>query len=375
MQGRPIVPDSAALIGELRATLGRLEIALGALPEGIVWADRQGRVKWCNKAFDELVGRPHIEVLGRGLAELLPVQPGAAAGEPHPASGWLVTLGAGHHRYRFADQEFEVEVRVALAGAGEVGNVILFHDVTDRERAAQALEKMVAELRRPTVDLERLAHRASQGLREPLGTILGLAQLLAQRYRGKLDAAADEAIAGIASAAEHATRLIDGVVAYSRLWTRRQELQPTRCDDVLEAALADLRTAIEDSGAIIARGDLPEVMADPDQLAVLFRSLIANAIELRGKDAPRIHISVRRAEQEWVFSFLDNGIGIDSAERDRIFEIFPRLPTEKEHPGAGVGLALAKGIVERHGGRIWVESEPGRGARFYFTLKAVADSP
>jgi light-regulated signal transduction histidine kinase (bacteriophytochrome) len=196
-------------------------------------------------------------------------------------------------------------------------------------------------------------------------------QLLAQRYRGNLDADADEFIAFAVEGAQRMQKLIHDLLTYSRLGTRREEFKPTECGPALGRALQNLAASIEESGASITHGPLPTVMADGSQLTQLFQNLVSNAIKFGDPpQPPRVHISAERSGAEWTFSVEDHGIGIDRQYADRIFVIFQRLHPRNEYPGTGIGLAISKKIVERHGGRIWFESKLGEGSTFKFTVPA-----
>ncbi len=197
-------------------------------------------------------------------------------------------------------------------------------------------------------------------------------QLLARRYWGRLDEDADEFIGYAVDGAERMQRLINDLLTYSRVGTRGKDLAPTDLSAVLEAARTNLRIAIEESGAQITSGPLPTVRGDRSQLVQLFQNLIGNAIKFRGEETPQIHVGAMRRDRRWVISVRDNGIGIEPDGIERIFVIFQRLHGRREYPGTGIGLAICKRIVERHGGEIWVESVPGEGSTFYFTLD-VAD--
>ena len=194
-------------------------------------------------------------------------------------------------------------------------------------------------------------------------------QLLARRYKGKLDADADEFIAFAVDGANRMQRLIQDLLAYSRVNTGGRQFEPTAMETVLKAALDNLTNAVKESHGIITHDPLPAVMGDDKQLAQLFQNLLSNAVKFGGAQPPRIHISAKQADGEWLFSVRDHGIGIDPQYGDRIFVIFQRLHTREQFPGTGIGLAICKKIVERHGGRIWVESELGKGATFYFTMR------
>ena len=193
-------------------------------------------------------------------------------------------------------------------------------------------------------------------------------QLLARRYRGQLDEAADEFIGYAVDGANRMQILINDLLAYSRVGTQGKPLAPTETGAVFEAARANLRVAIEESGAEVASDPLPAVMGDQTQLLQLFQNLIGNAIKFRGEEPPRVHVGAEPRDGRWLFSVRDNGIGIGAQYLERIFVIFQRLHGRTEYSGTGIGLAICKKIVERHGGKIWVESEPGKGSTFYFTL-------
>jgi light-regulated signal transduction histidine kinase (bacteriophytochrome) len=191
---------------------------------------------------------------------------------------------------------------------------------------------------------------------------------LQRRYKGKLDSDADEFISYAVDGTIRMQGLINDLLTYSRVGTHGRAFEPTECQTVVDRVLANLQMAVKESGAEVTYDPLPKLMADALQLQQLFQNLISNAIKFREKEVPRIHISAERNRNEWLFSVSDNGIGMDPESSQRIFKVFQRLHTRKEYPGTGIGLAICKKIVERHGGRIWVESEPGKGSTFYFTI-------
>ncbi|TET85659.1 MAG: PAS domain S-box protein, partial [Anaerolineales bacterium] len=241
-------------------------------------------------------------------------------------------------------------------------------DITERKRAEKELKETMADLERSNAELEQFAYVASHDLQEPLRMVSSFTQLLAQRYKGKLDADADDFITFAVDGANRMQRLINDLLTYSRVGTRGKPLQTTYCEAVIDQSLDNLKLAIENCGAVITHDPLPSVMADESQLVQLFQNLIDNAIKFRGDQPPRVHVGVESKDGEWVFSVHDNGIGIDPEHFDRIFVIFQRLHGKQEYAGTGMGLATSKKIVERHAGRIWVESKPGKGATFYFTM-------
>ena len=274
--------------------------------------------------------------------------------------------------------------------------------------AEQALQRTSEDLKRSNEELEQFAYVASHDLREPLRMVTSYLKLIEKRYKGKLDADADEFIGFAMDGAERMQRMINDLLKYSRVGTQGQPFTPTPCEHALNHALENLQVAIEESGAQVTHDPLPEVLGDESQLVQLFQNLVDNAIKFRKKpspviarsdlgdeaiaparaeirlamadagamtdgteknEPPQVHISAAENPQEWVFAVRDNGIGIDPKYNEWIFTIFQRLHEGEQDPaGSGIGLAMCKKIVQRHGGRIWVESQPGQGATFYFTL-------
>ncbi len=249
---------------------------------------------------------------------------------------------------------------------------LIFNDLRESERSLRGLNEQLGkyseELKRSNQELEQFAYVASHDLQEPLRTVSSYAQLLGERYRGRLDADADDFIGYLVGGAARMQRLIDDLLALSRIETRGKPFTPTDCAGVVGQAIENLAFVVEESGAKITLDPLPTVKADASQLAQLFQNLIGNAVKFRRENSPHVHVCARRREDGWVFSIKDNGIGIAPEHRDRIFVIFQRLHSGDRYPGTGIGLAIAKKIVERHGGAIWVESEPDRGSTFCFTI-------
>jgi len=249
----------------------------------------------------------------------------------------------------------------------------IVHELTTVETAREQLEEQALELQRSNTELEQFAYVASHDLQEPLRMIGSFTQLLVRRYRGQLDATADEFIAYIVDGVSRMQRLINDLLAYSRVGTRGASFQPTDCEVVLEHALACLKPSIDESGALVTHDPLPSLRADGTQIGQLFQNLVSNAIKYHGEAPPRVHIAAEREGADWVFSIRDNGIGFDPKHTERIFIIFQRLHTADQYPGTGIGLAVCKKIVERHAGLIWAESQPGRGSRFFFTIPVRTD--
>jgi signal transduction histidine kinase len=237
------------------------------------------------------------------------------------------------------------------------------------ERTATA-EQQAEELARSNSDLQQFAYVASHDLQEPLRMVASYLELLARRYQGQLDAKADKYIAYAVDGATRMQTLIQDLLTLARVVTHAKPSGPTDCAAVVDQVCADLRPAIEEKGAAVTRDELPTVWADRTQLGQVFQNLISNALKFCDREAPRVHVGARGEGADWVFSVRDNGIGIAAEDSERIFLIFQRLHTRARYPGTGIGLAVCKKVVERHGGRIWVESQPGKGSVFFFTLPA-----
>jgi len=284
-------------------------------------------------------------------------------GQPLKESDWEVIRKDGTKKY------VEASVSLKRDSSGKpIGFRGIVRDVTERKQAEEALKEKTEELARSNRELEQFAYVASHDLQEPLRMVTNFVQLLAKRYQGKLDSNADDFINFAVDGTMRMWKLINDLLAYSRVGTRSHTFEPINCETILQEALDNLKVTMEESGAVVTHDPLPTVMADNPQLVELFQNLIGNAIKFRGDEPPRVHISASRNGNGWIFSVCDNGIGIAPEYAERIFIIFQRLHGRNEYPGTGIGLAVCKKIVERHGGRIWVESEPKKGATFYFTL-------
>ena len=270
-------------------------------------------------------------------------------------------------------------------------------DITERKRAEKELKKLKQKMDKLALsnkELEQFAYVASHDLQEPLRMVTSYLQLLSRRYKGKLEADAGEFIGFATDGATRMQRLIDDLLIYARVGTRGKEFEPTDCEAVLQQSLNNLKVSIDEKGARVTHDPLPTVMADYLQLTQLFQNLIGNAIKFHADEPPHIHVSCKsieewevqngelkseirnpksKNEKGWIFSVSDNGIGIAPEFAERIFIIFQRLYDREKYPGTGIGLAVCKRIVECHGGRIWVESEPGNGSTFSFTIPAEGD--
>lgn len=254
--------------------------------------------------------------------------------------------------------------------AGEFGDLGRSFDAMTEALASRQREIKLRtdELTRSNEELQQFAYVASHDLQEPLRMVGSYVQLLARRYQGRLDSDADEFINFAVDGAKRMQRLLDGLLTFSRVRTHGTEFERVALDETLAETLADLEGRIDEAGAEITVEPLPEVNGDPAQLGQVFQNLISNALKFRGTEPPKVHVAAARSGSEWVVSVRDNGIGIDPQFADKVFVIFKRLHTRAEYPGDGLGLATAKRIVDRHGGRMWFDSQPGKGATFYFSI-------
>lgn len=258
---------------------------------------------------------------------------------------------------------FELSIQPAREGI-----FILSTDITERKRAEESLLRTTEDLRRSNRELEQFAYVSSHDLQEPLRMVSSYVQLLAKRYKGRLDPDADDFIGFAVEGATRMQQLINDLLTYSRVGTQGKPFALTDLEMALESALSNLQIAIKESSAMVTHDPLPILMADHIQMVQLFQNLIGNAIKFRANDQPRVHVRVQQVDSGWQFSVIDNGIGIDPQFNERIFVIFQRLHTRAEYQGTGIGLAICKKIVERHGGNIWVEPAPDQGSVFHFTM-------
>jgi signal transduction histidine kinase len=262
----------------------------------------------------------------------------------------------------------EINSRLAVEKILQEQNILLQKEISERQRAELALQKTNQELARSNAELEQFASIASHDLQAPLATIANYAQLLEERDKDNLDAKAHQFIHKIVKGSSRMQKLIDDLLEYSRVSSRGQKFEVCDCNRILEEVMANLQGVIHKNKASLSYSLMPVVMGDNSQLVQLFQNLISNAIKYHGDEPPVIEITSLNQNEYWLFAVRDNGIGIDSKYFSRIFQIFQRLHTQEAYSGTGIGLAICQKILARHGGKIWVESELGQGATFYFTL-------
>jgi PAS domain S-box-containing protein len=241
-------------------------------------------------------------------------------------------------------------------------------DITSRKQAEERLQRTLVDLARSNQDLEEFAYVASHDLQEPLRKMASFSEMLADRYQGRLDDRADKYLGYITDGAKRMKDLINDLLTFSRVGKADFRLISTDMNDILKETLNDIQPLVREEQAEITHEVLPTLKVNPHQMGQLLQNLIANAIKFHGDQPPRIHVSARQEGREWVMAVHDNGIGFDPQYAEGIFKVFRRLHTKEEYPGTGIGLAICKKIMERHGGRIWAGSEPGGGATFYFTI-------
>jgi PAS domain S-box-containing protein len=324
---------------------------------GRAW--RSGKAVW----VDDITTDP--EFLRSELAQACGLHTGIAI--PVLASDKVVAVIAFYHT-EIREKDVRL-IGLVSAVAAQVGTLI------QRRRTEEALQRHAEDLARSNAELEQFAYVASHDLQEPLRMVASYTQLLAKRYGDKLDGDAHEFIDFAVEGVTRMQQLIHDLLAFSRVGTRGEPFQPTSLDAVLDRVLRDIEPAVEACGAQITREPLPVVNVDAAQLYQVFQNLIVNALKFRGSEPPQVRISVAREKESWVIAVTDNGIGIAEEYFPRIWALFQRLHSRAEYPGTGIGLSICKKIVERHGGRIWVESEPGHGSTFFFTLTDREPSP
>jgi PAS domain S-box-containing protein len=368
------------------AHLARMEARyrglLEAAPDAMVVVNPAGDIVLLNVQAERQFGYPRDELIGQKIKALIPegFAERLVADDLRSAADALAQqIGTGLELVgrRKDGSEFPIELMLSpLESADGILVTTAIRDVSVRKRAEADLALKVDELKRSNEELGHFAYVASHDLQEPLRMVTSYTQLLARRYKGRLDADADEFIGYAVDGAERMQRLIQDLLLYSRVGTKGAVLRHTSSERALGRALANLQAAIEQSGASVTHDPLPMVMADETQLVQLFQNLIGNAIKYQTPGVPRIHLTAAEVEgPRWRFSVADNGIGIDAQYFERIFGMFQRLHGRGEFGGTGIGLAICRKIVERHGGKISVASQPGQGATFSFDLAQSETKP
>jgi PAS domain S-box-containing protein len=353
---------------------GRYRGLLEAAPDAMVVVNSSGEIVLLNVQAEKQLGYRRDELIGQQVKNIIPegfAERLIADGTRSSADALAQQIGTGIELIarRKDGSEFPIEIMLSpLESAEGILVTAAIRDISVRKTAEEHLVKTVGELKRSNEELQQFAYVASHDLQEPLRMVASYTQLLAQRYKGRLDSDADEFIAYAVNGSTRMQGLIQDLLSYSRAGTNAKALRKISSESVLEEALGSLRVAIEESGAVVTHDLLPAMVTDGTQLAQVFQNLVGNAIKYHGAEAPRVHVSAKKKDGEWIFSVRDNGLGIDPQYFDRIFVLFQRLHGPTEFKGTGIGLAICKKMLEGLGGRIWVESEPKHGSTFFFTL-------
>ena len=362
-------------LSESKESGAKYRALLEAAPDAMVVVNQGGEIVLLNvqaeKQFgysrDELVGQQVKNIIPEGFAERLiadGTRSAAQALAQHIGTGIAL---AGRRR---DGSEFPIEIMLSpLQSTEGILVTAAIRDITERNKSEEHLVKTVGELKRSNDELQQFAYVASHDLQEPLRMVASYTQLLAKRYKGRLDSDADEFIAFAVDGCNRMQGLIQDLLAYSRAGTNGRAFCEVSGEAALQGALTNLRTTIEQSGAIVSHDSLPAIRTDETQLTQVFQNLVGNAIKYRSAEVPRVHVSATKTgDNEWIFSVRDNGLGIAPQYFERIFILFQRLHGRNEFDGTGIGLAICKKVLERLGGRIWVESQPEKGSTFRFAL-------
>ncbi len=354
----------------------RLRATVESAPIAMVMVNPSGRTVLANKEAERVFGYTSTELLNNPLEMLVPSR--FRAGHASLRSGFFSTpkarpMRAGRDLYgmRKDGSEFPVEIGLNPVATDE-GTCVLavIVDISERKRLESAQQQLNDALLKSNLELQQFAYIASHDLQAPLRGITGITQLLSKHYAGQLDAEAELLFKHITEGVTRMQTLIDDLLTYARVESRSRPFEACRLNEIFDDVVNLLEASIHDSHAEVTHDDLPVVAGDKPQLVQLLQNLLGNAIKYHTDRPPRVHVAALRSHDQWDISVRDNGIGIHSKHYERIFEIFRRLHTTQAYPGTGIGLAVCRRIVTRHGGRLWVESEPGVGSTFHFTIKA-----
>ncbi|MDA1052877.1 MAG: ATP-binding protein [Planctomycetota bacterium] len=343
---------------ELAASEARFHSLGTNSPDGVVVVDAAGLIRYVNPVTESLFGRAKTELVGQSFG--FPV---------------------------LADETFEVDILrpglpptaaemrvVETKWEGEPVLLASLRDITDRKRAERELERYAAELGRSNEELQQFSYVVSHDLKSPLRTVAGFCKILQEDCEGQLGEQADEHLQHILQGVGRMQRIIDDLLEYSRVRKGDKPAKPVDLAQIFDQAVSNLQADIQEGEAVVTCDKLPTLTANRSQMLRLFQNLMGNAVKFRGQQPPEVHVSAKQERDGWLFSVRDNGIGLDGNQLERIFEVFTRLHPAHEYCGTGIGLSICKKIVELHGGRIWVESEPGKGSVFYFTISNSADT-
>jgi PAS domain S-box-containing protein len=355
-----------------------VRLAVEACPNGMIMTDAGGEIVLVNAETERLFGYTRTELLGRSIDILVPAADKTVHGEHRArfvAQPEARRMGAGRDLFGVRKDGSRIPLEIGLNPIRTPDGLMVLSaiiDISERIKSMQALAEQRAELQRSNADLEQFAYVASHDLREPLRMVATYSELLAERYKGKLDERADEYIRYTIDGAKRMQQLVKDLLAYSRVSSQANAPEAIDAGAAVRSALDSLKAAIDETRAEIVCDRLPEIRADESQLGQVFQNLIGNALKFRAERPPRIHIAAEQRNGACEFRVADNGIGMDKQYEERVFQMFQRLHERGRYDGNGIGLAIAKKIVERHGGRIWFESKLDKGTTFYFTMPSAS---
>ncbi len=347
---------------------------INSAPTALVMVDSTGRIVLVNAETEFLLGQSRAELIGRLVDELVPERfRGKHEAHRRRFHGDPAKRGMSARPDLFAlkNDGTEIPVEVLLNPIRTSDGffvVAALIDLTERRRAEEALKHANTALEKSNMELQQFAYVASHDLQTPLRGIAGFAQMLQSDYRNKLSDEADQHLERIVEGTKRLQQMIGDLLSFARVESRARRFEIINLGEVFEDTVALLGASIEDAGADVTSDALPSVECDRAQISQLLQNLIGNAVKYRGDAPPKVHVSAQSTGGEWTITVADNGIGIEAKHHDKIFEVFRRLHGQGKYPGTGIGLAVCRRIVDRHGGRIWVESDAGKGSTFYFTI-------
>ncbi len=364
---KEVLQQREAALREVEKERARFRFMAESMPQKIFTADSRGEIDYLNRQWLEYTGLSEIEL--RNWAAFV-----------HPDDldssviGWQQAIMTGEpfhleHRYRRIDGQYRWHLTRAQPMRDANGNITMWIG-SDTEIHEQ--KEKEAELRRANEDLQQFAYSASHDLQEPIRNVAIYSELVAERYKGVVDADGQMFLGFLKEGGRRLARLVSDLLAYTRAGMADMNVEPVNASVVLKETLAGLAEAVRESAATVTSDELPEVDISEAHLQQVLQNLIGNALKYRTEEPPRIHVSAVRRGSAWCISVRDNGIGIDPRYKERIFGVFKRLHHDQRYGGTGIGLAICQRVVERYGGKIWVESEPGNGATFYFTIPEYA---
>ena len=361
-------------VAQHAASEDRFQLAVRGTTDGL-WDWEVGTEQvWYSDRFKELLGCEHddfLPTLDSFNSRLHPddydlvwdrVRSHLEDGEVYDVEYRLRTKETGYRWFRARGASARDQDGKPVRMAGSI------QDIDARKRAEQGLRAYAERVRRSNQELEQFAYVASHDLQEPLRSVASFCGLLQANYADRLDEEGRDWLHRVGAAADRMRMLVRDLLAYSRIATRASPFEQVSCNHIVDTAIANLQAAIEESGASVTRDDLPAVDGDYSQLTQLFQNLIGNGLKFRSAEQPRVHIAVESKDDRWLFRVRDNGIGIDQELQEQVFEIFHRLHRSEDYEGTGIGLAVCRKVIRRHGGKIWVESTPNQGTTFFFTL-------